>query len=116
MRISDWSSDVCSSDLTRSGIELCAVRRLPDNRMQATVFVPDGKLGFFLKRIEAYRDTDTPPRKDGITRPKNQDLVDSISHIRLAALEALWKDDPRLYPEAGQAITDRKSPRLNSSP
>lgn len=94
-----------SLEFTRSGIELCAVRRLPDNRMQATVFVPDGKLGFFLRRIEAYRDTDTPPRKDGITRPKNQDLVDSISHIRLAALEALWTDDPHLYPEAEQAIT-----------
>src|SRR3546814_8155786 len=63
MRISGWSSDVCTFDL------------------------------------------DTPPRKDGITRPKNQDLVDSISHIWLAALEALWTDDPRLYPEAGQAIT-----------
>lgn len=94
-----------SLDVARSGIELCAVRRLADNGMQATVFVPDGKLGYFLKRIEVYRDSDTAPRKDGTTRPKNQDLVDSISHIRLAALEALWTDDPRLYPEAEQAIT-----------
>jgi hypothetical protein len=94
-----------SLEFTRSGIELCAVRRLPDNRMQATVFVPDGKLAYFLKRIEAYRDADTPPRKDGTTHPKNQDLVESISHIRLAALEALWTDDPRLYPEFNQPAT-----------
>jgi Subtilase family len=91
-----------SLEFTRSGIELCAVKRLPDNRTQATVFVPDGKLGFFLKRIEAYRDADTPPRLDGSTHPKNQDLVESISHIRLAAVEALWTDDPRLYPEVNQ--------------
>ena len=59
-----------SLEFTRSGIELCAVRRLPDNRMQATVFAPDGKLGFFLKRIEAYRDSDTPPRRDGSDSPQ----------------------------------------------
>lgn len=94
-----------SLDVTRSGIELCAVRRLPDGRMQATVFVPDGKLAYFLKRIEAYRDADTRPRKDGSTRPKNEDLVASISNIRLAALEALWTDDLTLFPDANQAIT-----------
>ncbi len=94
-----------SLEFAPSGIELCAVKRLPDNHMLATVFVPEGKLAFFLKRIEAYRDSDTRPRRDGTTRPKNQDLVDSISHIKLAALEALWTDDPRLYPEADQAIT-----------
>jgi hypothetical protein len=94
-----------SLEFTPSGIELCAVRRLPDNRMQATVFVPDGKLGYFLRRIEAYRDSDTPPRADGSTRPRNQDLVEGISHIRLAALEALWTDDPSLYPETNQPTT-----------
>ena len=80
-----------SLDFNRSGIELCAVRRMAENRMQATVFVPDGKLAFFLKRIEAYRDAETRPRGEGPSRPKNQDLVESISHIRLAALEALGR-------------------------
>ncbi|MDQ0357005.1 hypothetical protein J2S22_003949 [Rhodoplanes tepidamans] len=73
--------------------------------MQATVFVPDGKLAFFLKRIEAYRDSVTRPRDDGSTSPQNKDLVESISHIRLAALEALWTDDPSLYPQADQPAT-----------
>ncbi|HML92940.1 S8 family peptidase [Methyloceanibacter sp.] len=93
-----------SLEFAPSGIELCAVKRSPNNGMQAVVFVPDGRLAFFLKRIEAYRDADTSPAKDGSTRPKNQDLVESVSHIRLAALEALWTDSPELYPEAGQAI------------
>lgn len=94
-----------SLEFAASGIELCAVRRVRDDRMQATVFVPDGKLGHFLRRIEAYRDSETPPRRDGSTRPKNQDLVEGISHIKLATLEALWTDDPRLFPETDQLTT-----------
>lgn len=83
-----------------SGIELCAVRKLADNRMQATVFVPDGKLSFFLKRITDYRDAQTAPnKKTGETRPKNEDLVTSISDVRIAALEALWTDRADLFPD-----------------
>ena len=91
-----------SLEFTRSGIELCAVRSAPHDRLQATVFVPDGKLSFFLNRITAYRDEDTKPRRDGSTQPKNRELVESIAQIRLAALEALWTDSPELYPASDQ--------------
>jgi hypothetical protein len=78
-----------SMDLAKSGIELCIVKALEDNRTQATVFVPDGKLDLFLKKIAAYRDKNTIPRREGgATRPKNQDFVESISDIKLAVLEA----------------------------
>src|SRR5262249_54721342 len=50
-----------SLDLSKSGIELCNVKTLADNSTQATVFVPDGKLELFLKKITAYRDEDTTP-------------------------------------------------------
>ncbi|MDF2374413.1 MAG: hypothetical protein P1V21_26885, partial [Rhizobiaceae bacterium] len=43
-----------SLDVTRSGIELCAVKTT--DRTLATVFVPDGKLPLFLKKVVAYRD------------------------------------------------------------
>lgn len=90
-----------SLDLAASGIELCTVKTLPDNRMQATLFVPDGKLERFLKRIEAYRDEQTTPRKEGApTRPRHQDLVESISDIKLAALEGLWMEEGLPFPEA----------------
>jgi hypothetical protein len=89
-----------SLDLAPSGIELCNVKTLANRRTQATVFVPDGKLGHFLKRIEAYRDEQTKPRKEGgPTRPKNQDLVESISDIQLAALEALWTELALPFPD-----------------
>jgi hypothetical protein len=91
-----------SLDVRSSGIELLAVRKAPNNRVQATVFVPDGKLAFFLKRVTDYRDSQTKPKRDGSTQPKNRPLIESISDIRVAALEALWTDDRALYPEPDQ--------------
>jgi hypothetical protein len=51
-----------SLDLTSSGIQLCTVKTLPDNTMQATVYVPEAKLELFLRKIAAYRDEQTTPR------------------------------------------------------
>jgi hypothetical protein len=95
-----------SLDLTRSGVQLCNVRTLPDNTMQATVFVPENKLELFLRKIESYRDENTTPRAEGgVARPKNQDLVESISHIQLAALEALWTEETLTFPDQEVSIT-----------
>jgi len=95
-----------SLDVSRSGIELCVVKRLPDARTQATVFIPDGRLRYFLKKIEAYRDEDTKPKTEfSPTRPKNQDLVESISNIRLAALEALWLEEGLPFPQSTEVRT-----------
>lgn len=95
-----------SLDISRSGIELCSVKRIADGRTQAVVFVPDGKIEFFLKRLEAYRDENSKPRKPGGTaRPKNQDLIESISNIRIAVLEALWTDDRNRFPTQATATT-----------
>lgn len=86
-----------SLEFSRSGIELCAVKK-SDNRTQATVFVPEGKLSFFLKRITDYRDGDNALNENGVATPKNKDMVESVSSVRLAALEALWTDEHRLFP------------------
>ena len=95
-----------SLDLTKSGIELCSVKTNPDNSMQAAVFVPDGKLDLFLNRVVAYRDENTTPRREGgPTRPKNQDLVESISDIKIAALEALWTEERLPFPDHAAVIT-----------
>ncbi len=106
-----------SLDFGPSGIELCAVRRAAEDRVQATVFVPDGKLSFFLKRIGDYRDSDTKPKKDGTTQARYRELVESVADIRLAALEALWTDNPELYPHPDQdaafEVWLRKSEKLD---
>lgn len=95
-----------SLDLASSGIQLCTVKTLPDNTMQATVYVPDTKLELFLRKIAAYRDEQTVPRgEQGVPRPKNQDLVESISNIQLAALEALWTEETLPFPDHNNAMT-----------
>lgn len=92
-----------SLEATRSGIELCSLKTT--DRTLATVFVPDGKLGIFLNKIAAYRDSQTKPRTEGgVARPKNQDLVESISDIKLAALEALWTETDVPFPDTDAAI------------
>jgi hypothetical protein len=95
-----------SLDLTHSGIELCLVKTLADNRTQATVLVPDGKLHLFLNKIAAYRDENTKPKREGgPSRPKNQDLVESISGMQLAALEALWTEETLPFPDRNAVLT-----------
>src|SRR5512143_3176752 len=67
-----------SLEYLRGGIELVATRQ-EDDRQLATVFVPQKRLSFFIKRVETYL---TELHKKS-RRPKNQDLVDSIAEVRL---------------------------------
>ncbi len=93
-----------SLEYERSGIELCAIKK-QDEREVATVFVPEGKLEHFLRKIVRYRDEDTTPQKpDQEPKPKEQPLIESISAIKLAALEQLFTDDKALFPQDDQAI------------
>lgn len=107
----DFDLKFDSLEFQPSGIELFSVKRA-DNRTIATVFVPEGKLAYFLNKITAYRDEDTDKGK-----PKNKPLVESISHIRLAALEALWTDPADLFPAPSEVIWWevwlRKSEQMN---
>lgn len=88
----DFSSDpgfklqLQSLEVKRSGIELCN-SRIQDEVMHATVFVPKGKVGLFVKKFEEYAHEDTKKGK-----PKNRQLAESINHVRLAALESFWTD------------------------
>ena len=84
-------------DRERSGIELRNVRHDQEkNRTLATVFVLDGKLDIFENLIRAYLD-ESKDTKTG--RPKNHTLLDAISAIRAASLQALWTDEEE-FPDA----------------
>ena len=81
--------------------ELRSVREVIVNGQvieQATVFVPDGKLGYFLNRIEQYLAT---AEQD---KPRHQDLIDRIQSIALASLQQMWTDPPALFPAGGVAV------------
>ena len=80
-------------------IELVAVRAAdadPENRLSATVFVPEAKRELYLKKVEDYRTSETQTGK-----PKNQPLVASLEEVRLAHARSLFTDVPESFPAAG---------------
>lgn len=85
------------------GIEVVAVHNPepddPAGHQLATVFVPDGHLGHFLRRLEEYA---TEMTKTGT--PRHRDLIDRIASVRRATLRELWTDAPDAYPADGSAI------------
>jgi hypothetical protein len=70
---------------------------------RATVFVPHGKLSYFATKVKEYETQLATPRKLGVVaNPKNKNLIESISDIKLAVLEALWTDEASLLPGTGE--------------
>ncbi len=77
------------------GIELLNVKRVGE-KVIATVFIPDGKLNFFEKKIQTYIEYKTNKNNKPID---NQKLIDAIQSFKVAALESLWSDDESLFPQ-----------------
>lgn len=83
---------------TRKRIELLSVKE-EEERIIATVFVPEGRLQHFEELITKYVEQDTLTGK-----PRHEKLIAQIQQIRLAAVDALWTDDPDLMPQANEAV------------
>ena len=82
--------------------ELLAVQEVVVNGRvveRATVFVPDGKLSYFVKRFDEYASQDTPTGAR-----KNANFVERIAAVRLATIEALWTDDAGDFPAADALV------------
>jgi hypothetical protein len=85
----------------RAHPELRAVRDAIVNGervVRATVFVPDGTLGYFLRRIEQYAET------SDLDSVRHRNLLDRIQSIGLASIEELWTDEPDAFPEPDQLV------------
>lgn len=94
-----------SLEFQRSGIELCSSHLRNNETTTATVFIPEGKLDYFLKKVIAYRDEEGKTNKEtGESKPKNQPLIDSITEIKLAVLGSLWTDDAELLPQSPKDV------------
>lgn len=94
----DYDLKVESLENVGLGIEVRSAH-IRDKRLHATIYVPEGKLELFVKKIERYETQDTKPRKEGgKSRPKNEDLVAGISGIRFPLLRSFWTDDEGLFP------------------
>ncbi len=65
----------------------------------ATVYIPNNKASYFLKKIEDYLRKNTPNNS-----PKNKNLINSIEDIRLAVLDSFWQDNKKLMPRNNQVV------------
>jgi hypothetical protein len=77
-------------------IEVLSVKRV-DDQIHATIYVPEGKLANFVRKIERYETENT---RGARPRPKNEDLVSGISGIRFPVLRSFWTDDEDLFPSS----------------
>src|SRR3546814_1309639 len=103
MRISDWSSDVCSSDLAVSAWEESWKQSDPDYRLKA---------GRVREKVELL-----VMRRQGAPLSPNDALA--LAKQARAEVETEMKaflpKRQEVRPVTGQAARDRKSTRLNSS-
>lgn len=76
----------------RQKVELLNIQFI-DNVHYATVFVPEGKLTFFQKKLENYAAT------IGEDSPKGMKLIESIASLGRATIKALWTDSTELFPK-----------------
>jgi hypothetical protein len=92
-----------SFEARRQGIELVAVTEEgpPEARTErATVFVPDEKVQYFLRRFEAY--SRKAPRAEGEQRYEK--MLDPVASLRLGTLRSLWTDVAELFPQNHKEI------------
>lgn len=85
-----------TKSLDASGLRLLKVSTNPENEAapaKATVFASPAGVSNLRKKVQAFQDENT--KKD---RPKNADLVQSISAIVEAGLRALWRSRMRDFP------------------
>ena len=79
----------------RQQIELLNVKET-NQGIRATLFVPQGKLTAIEKKLQAYLEE----RKNNAGHDRDyRTLIDAIQSFRVAAMEALWTDDPDQLPQ-----------------
>src|SRR3546814_7077997 len=114
MRISDWSSDVCSSDLvTLSRFGGGTSNAVTNNEQRLFVSAPlaNDRLGLSLSGVRTFHSgflTDISPGSDG---RYGRSLTENL------AAKLLWEPNAsiRVALSARYSHLDRKSTRLNSS-
>ncbi len=99
-----FTSAVNSDLITRSlenlgqGVRLLNIQEKitseEEKHIQAIVYVPNGKEGHFIKKLEKYQTEETKTGK-----PKNQKLVNSIEDVQIALLESFWIGKIDLMPD-----------------
>src|SRR3546814_4669486 len=118
MRISDWSSDVCSSDLLRAALRWAAFR---------SPLLRETPLWRRARQYIARSEAPLPERLEtyNFYQPGRLGEVFDADALGALDLDAPWREMREIYASAGSGDTlqrmmhldlkDRKSTRLNSS-
>jgi Subtilase family len=94
--------DLAIQSLSNSpaGIELLNVRH-DEHHTYATVFVPDGKLDVFERKIKEYIAERKGSKGQALD---HKALINTISEIRCAAFNELWTDDTSALPVSEEEL------------
>src|SRR3546814_2142299 len=104
MRISDWSSDVCSSDL------LCAADYLRQEHQAPAILIGHSLGGAAVLAAAG----EVPEARAVATIAAPADAVHVVENFK-ADLSTIEQSGMAVVTLAGRKFTDRKSTRLNSS-
>lgn len=94
--------DASKFEWRRDGIEVLAVTPRGDQVEVVTLFVPEGRLQAFERRIKEYLEKDAKTKEGAPTKPANAALVNAIMSFRRAAFDNLWTDLTGQPPPEGQ--------------
>src|SRR3546814_7178312 len=110
MRISDWSSDVCSSDLLQRRL-----RRHPRQQRKASMTIPQKRHIVSNLKIKEISSVDNPAQV-GATAVLIKRADGDLTEIRKNAAAVAAGEQPKFgVADYEDAMLDRKSTRLNSS-
>ena len=87
--LADKKSEICIANIKQK-----------DGRTIATVSFPKLEtLNKFKKKLQQYLEEFTKPNEQGVTSPKNNNLIANISLINKATLESFWNSDDDYLPK-----------------
>lgn len=94
--------DASRFEWRRDGIEVLSVSPRGEQAEVVTLYVPEGRLQAFERRIEEYLAKDAKPKEGKAPKPANAALVNAIMSFRRAAFVNLWTDLSGQPPPEGQ--------------
>src|SRR3546814_4265671 len=112
MRISDWSSDVCSSDLRVSQIQILSHQAKIAMRMELFIGVGHDYSSATFKRL-GYLSLDNNQRSDFQARELKSVYIDAPGSFLKLLIHRCYVNKFNMCNQVG--VVDRKSQRLNSS-
>ena len=82
-----------SLENTSQGIRLANIQTDSDNVISATIFIPNKKHDFFIKKIEKY-----------VGKESGTDVIGTVESIQAAMLEAFWIGNKEAIPQEDKNI------------